>query len=465
MAADLADLDASELLAAYRAREAIPEEVVDSCLRRIANTETQVRAVVTLLADEALQSARLSTRRWNEGRARTLEGVPYGLKDLISSRLAETRAGTPLASSLAAFGDATVVKRMNRAGGVLVAKLATYEFGAIPSDSTRNPWALDHTTSGSSSGPAAAVASRQLPVAIGTDTGGSILTPSAVCGVTGLKPTLGRVPRRGVIPLSSTLDHVGPLTRSARDAAIVLGVIGDREKAASSKMPAPGIPRIQSGELGGLTVGIPTDWFFAVVDEQVARLVRAAIQQLANLGMKLQEVEFPSLRSLNPNYLMSTIVAAEMAVVHQHQEREEHSEAFERLLQKGRRTTATDYLSALAARQQLRADFGRTLARVDVVAAPGCATIAPEVGTGAVRMGSQMVPPDGLLSRIAAPLNLAGLPAITVPAGFDDHGLPVGVTLFARPLADAVCLRVANQYQQATEHHLGRPDWVPVTQV
>lgn len=453
---ELADLDAAELLAAFRAKQATPEEAVASCIRRIRHTDERVGAVVSLVADQALEDARLSTGRWNAGRARRLEGVPYGVKDLIASRLTETRAGTPVASPLAASGDATVVSRLSRAGGVLLAKLATFEYGAIPDDSTRNPWALDHTASGSSSGPAAAVASRQLPVAIGSDTGGSILTPSAVCGVTGLKPTLGRVPHRGVIPLSSTLDHVGPITRSARDTAMVLEVLAGLKE--GSKPDGQGFG-LHSGGVGGLRLGVPADWFFATVDEQVAQHVSAAIRQLVDLGMELQEVEFPSLRSHDPNRVMSTLAGPEIAAVHA-DHASEHSDAFERLLQTGRRTMALDYLAALAARQEIKHEFNRVLDRVDVVAAPGCVTVAPEAGAGVVRMGSRMVPPNGLLSRIAAPLNLAGLPAITIPVGFDYQGLPVGLVLFARPSAEAVCIRVAYHYQQATGHHLRIPKWI-----
>jgi aspartyl-tRNA(Asn)/glutamyl-tRNA(Gln) amidotransferase subunit A len=241
--AELADLTASELLALYAAGSASPVDATQSCIDRIAAVDGPLNAVLLLLADSALEQARDSERRWRSGDARPLEGIPYGLKDIVATAGVTTTGGSALYRDSVPSEDAALAGRLSAAGGILLAKLHTFEFACGGADNRtfgpcRNPWDLARTTGGSSSGSGAAVAAREMPLAIGTDTGGSIRIPAAYCGITGLKPTYGRVPRHGVMGLSWTMDHAGPMTRSAEDAARMLAIIAGADRATPARRSA-----------------------------------------------------------------------------------------------------------------------------------------------------------------------------------------------------------------------------------
>ena len=262
----LADLTASELLELYRRGEASPVEAVESCLGRIQRLDQAVGAVLTLLVERALSQAEESARRWRTGEARALEGVPYGLKDIIATKGIRSTGGSPLYTEYVPTQSATLAERLEDAGGVLVAKLNTFEFAAGSNATSSNPWNLEHWPAGSSSGSTVAVAAHELPLAIGTDTGGSIAIPAAFCGVVGLKPTFGRIPRSGIMPLSWTLDHAGPLTRSTLDAALALKVMAGADARDPTSASAPVddyVGNIDAG-LHTICIGVPTDWFFDV---------------------------------------------------------------------------------------------------------------------------------------------------------------------------------------------------------
>ncbi|MDX6511088.1 MAG: aspartyl-tRNA(Asn)/glutamyl-tRNA(Gln) amidotransferase subunit [Gaiellaceae bacterium] len=265
---DLCDCTATELLGLYAAGDASPVEAVEACLTRIDRVEPEINAVLTLLGEAALDQARLSAERWTKGVAGPFDGVPFGLKDIVATEGVLTTGGSALYRDFVPTEGASLADRMLAAGGILLAKLQTYEFACGGSFNktfgiVRNPWDTERTTGGSSSGSAAAVSACELPVAIGTDTGGSVRIPAAWCGTTGLKATFGRVPRHGVMGLSWTLDHAGPMTRSVADAALTLGIVAgkDDRDPTSSARPLDDYLAACDRPVSGLRVGVPTNWF------------------------------------------------------------------------------------------------------------------------------------------------------------------------------------------------------------
>ncbi|MCI0678373.1 MAG: amidase, partial [Actinobacteria bacterium] len=261
----------AEFLREFADRTVSPVEALVSVLGRIDRLEPKVGAILTLCWEQALESARESERRWMSGQARRLEGVPYGLKDIIETSGIRTTGGSRMYESHVPSRDAAVARRLREAGGILVAKLQTFEFASGANAVTSNPWDLERTAAGSSSGSGAAVAARELPLAIGTDTGGSVAIPASFVGITGLKPTYGRVPRSGVFPLSWTLDHICPMTRSAEDAAIVMEVISgqDPDDPSSGRSRVPEYRKHLYIDLSTVTVGVPSDWFFDIINPDV----------------------------------------------------------------------------------------------------------------------------------------------------------------------------------------------------
>jgi aspartyl-tRNA(Asn)/glutamyl-tRNA(Gln) amidotransferase subunit A len=408
-----------------------------------------------VLADRARQAGAESTGRWAEGRARPLEGVPYGLKDIIHTAGIRTTGGSRVYADHVPQQSASVAERLEDAGGILVAKLQTFEFAAGPTSATSNPWGLDRWAGGSSSGSAAAVAARELPFALGTDTGGSIRIPASLCGVTGLKPTFGLVPRDGVMPLAWTLDHVGPIARTASDCALVLAVIAGHSSGDPTSADAPPIDYAAELAKGveGLRLGVISDWFFDYCDPEVAGATRAAIRCLEGAGVDVIEVPFPAASGLAFDAIAHTINAAEIASLHAVTlpELPTYGAEFSRLLIRGQFVSAVDYLHALRARHLVQLEFGRIFDAVDAVAVPTMGCTASPADNIVAEIGEETVPFLEVGSRNTAVFNVLGAPALTLPAGFDRRGLPIGMELAARPHQDSVCLRLAHAYQELTD--------------
>lgn len=460
----LADLTVAELLEVYRSGQASPVDAAEACLARIGRLEPAVNAVLTLLVERALEQAEESTRRWNAGEARALEGVPYGLKDIIATAGIRSTGGSPLYSEYVPLRSATVAERLEEAGGILLAKLQTFEFAAGSNATTSNPWDLDRWPAGSSSGSTVAVAAHEMPLAIGTDTGGSIAIPAAFCGVVGLKPTFGRIPRSGIMPLSWTLDHAGPLTRSALDAAIALQVLAGADPRDPTSATAPVgdyISSIDAG-LGGVRVGVPTDWFFDVCDPEVEAATRAAIALLGNHGARIHEVRFPSTHMVDLHAIELTIIYAELASLHEvtFARLEEYGQEFQHLLVRAQFTSAIDYLKALRSRHLVQLDFQRAFEQVDAIVVPGGVCTAPRHDHLVARLGAEERPLIDVISRPTAVMDIVGVPSLTTPAGFDHLGLPIGIQVVARPYDEAMCFRIAHAYQQLTDFHRTLPPLV-----
>ncbi len=454
---ELAELSAVEMLDAFETKQATPVEVLESCLDRISRTDGVLNATLTLLPERARDRAEEASRRWLEGRARPLEGVPFGLKDIIDTAGIRTTGGSRLYEERIPETSATVTRRLEDAGAVLVAKLQTFEFAAGPTSTTRNPWNVARWAGGSSSGSAVAVAARELPFALGTDTGGSIRIPAALCGVSGLKPTYGLVPRDGVMSLAWTLDHVGPIARTAADCELVLSVVAgaSRDDPTSADPPA-GEPE----PARRVRVGVIRDWFFEPCDADVETAVEAAVDELRADGAEVVELPFPAAARLAFDAIAHTINAAEIASLHAVtlSELPRYGPEFARLLLRGQFVSAVDYLHALRARHLVQLEFERFFDAVDALAVPTMGCTAPSADTVLAEIGEEAVPFLEVGSRNTAVFNVLGTPAITVPVGFDRRGLPIGMQLVARPYADGVCLRLARAFQERTDFHLRLPD-------
>ena len=457
---DLADLSIDELLTLFRTREATPLEALNACLGRVDRLDDRVNAVITLLVERATAQAEESTKRWQSGEARPLEGIPYGLKDIIETAGIRTTGGSPMYENYIPEESATLVDRLEAAGAVLVGKLQTFEFASGSNATTSNPWDLSRWPAGSSSGPAAAVAAHEMPLSIGTDTGGSIAIPAAFCGIVGLKATYGRISRAGVFPLSWTLDHAGPMTRSALDAAHALGVMAgyDPRDPTCGNVPVPDYAASLRTDLGGVRIGVPTEWFFDVCAPEVEAATRAAIELLAEQGATINEFQLPSTRTVQLHAIELTIVYSEVASLHEAtlERLDEYGPEFQRLLTRAQFTSAVDYLKALRARHLVQLDFEQVFEQNDVVVVPGGMCVAPSHDHLVAKVGDEERPLIDVISRPTAVMDIVGLPAITIPAGFDD-GLPIGVQIAARPYDELSCLSVAHAYQRLTDFHTALP--------
>ena len=454
---------AAELLDAFATGAMSPVEAVEAALARIEQVEPAVQAVATLVADDAREAARESERRWRGGEARPLEGVPYGLKDVVAT------AGVPTSGGSRRFADhvpdvsATVACRLEQAGGVLVAKLNTYELALGTPDGVpyaRNPWDVDRTPGGSSSGSAAAVAARELPIAIGTDTGGSIRIPASFCGVTGLKPTYGVVPRTGVFPLSWTLDHVGPLATTALDAALVMDAIAGHDDGDPTSSGRPWRSADTRDDPPGVRVGVPRDWFFDVCDPQVAAATERAVELLAENGARVVEVSVPAARLAEERGMWDAIVYAEAGSLHE-DAFPAHADLYgadlRHVLLTAAGVSALEYLAALRGRVHIQRDLEAAFATADVLVTPCAVAAAPLAADMVMEVGDRRYPWREVAGRTTAIFNLAGAPAISLPIGLDDRGLPMGMQIVAPPHADALCLEVGAWYQRLSAHHRAAP--------
>ncbi len=451
------ELTLAEAGAQIAAGQLSPVELVDSVLARIEAVEPRLGAFATVTAEQAREQAAQAAQEIADGHYRgPLHGLPVGLKDLFDTAGVTTTCSSRVRADHVPTTDAAVVSRLAAAGAVMVGKTHTHEFafGTI-TPTTRNPWDTDRIPGGSSGGTAAAVAAGECLAGMGSDTGGSIRIPAALCGVVGLKPTYGRVSRRGVASLSWSLDHVGPLARTVGDAALVLGAIAgyDRADPATVDVAVPDASAALEDGVAGLTLGVPTNYFFDDVQPAVAEHVRAAITVLERLGAGLREVRVP---------LAGTYMAAEFGMVlpeasayHQRMLRakgDQYEPDVRAFLEAGELILATDYLKALRVRTLIQQGWRDLFEEhgLDAIVVPTVAATAAAVGQ------AEFTWPDDRLEnvtvtyvRLSAPGNLTGLPALSVPCGLDGDGLPVGLQVIGRPFAEPTVLRIGHAYEQA----------------
>ncbi|MDH2390246.1 amidase [Streptomyces sp. HNM0663] len=440
---------------AIAARELSPVELTESVLGRIDAVDGRLNAYAAVTSGRAREAAAAAEREIAaRGPRSPLHGVPVGLKDLFDVAGLATGAGSRVREGHRADEDSAVAARLFGAGAVLTGKTQTHEFAyGLTTPQTRNPWNPGRVAGGSSGGSAVAVASGAATFALGTDTGGSIRVPASLNGVTGLKPTYGLVSRHGVTALSWSLDHAGPITRSVEDAALVLDALAghDPRDPASLDVPLSPYARGLGGDLRGLRVGVPVNYFFDRTDPQVSAAVRRAVEVLCGLGAVRAEIRVPMTEQIRA--VQWGLTAPEATAYHERTLRtspELYGGEVRTLLEAGELVPAGDYLRAQRARTLMRRAWEPVFDAVDVVAAPTVPCTA--AGRGRERIDW----PDGTSEsvadayvRLSAPANIIGAPALTVPVGCDDAGLPIGMQLIGRPLGDATVLRAGAAYERA----------------
>ena len=457
------ELSITEAARQIEARELSPVELVQSALDRIEEVEERLHAFVVVLADQALDAARQAEKEIADGGYRgPLHGIPVGIKDLYDIAGLPTTSSSAVRADHLATADSACVARLREAGAVVVGKTHTHEFAyGVITPTTRNPWDVERIPGGSSGGSGAAVAAGECLMGMGSDTGGSIRIPSSVCGTVGLKPTYGRVSRSGVTSLSWSMDHVGPLTRTVGDAALVMNAIAgfDRRDPATVPEPVPDHTADLDRGVAGLTLGVPTNYFFDDIDPDVEAAVRAAIGVLEAQGAQLREVEIP--------YAAQIVAVAfghivpEASAYHQTMLRErgaDYTGDVRVFLEAGEVMLATSYIKAMRVRTLIKEAFRAAFEGLDAIVCPTLPATAARVGQDAFTFpsGAQRPVIDAYVGH-SAPGNVTGLPALSVPCGFDPDGLPIGLQVLGRPFDEAGVLRIGQAYESATDWSSRRP--------
>jgi aspartyl-tRNA(Asn)/glutamyl-tRNA(Gln) amidotransferase subunit A len=455
----LAYASIADLGARFRRKEVSPVEVVNALLQRIERLDPTLHCFVTLTRERALAEARAAEAKFQRGEAGSpLLGIPVGYKDIYATRGVLTTAGSAVLADWVPDADATCVTKLQQAGMVMMGKLITHEFAMgiqFPGHrypAAKNPWNLEHMPGGSSSGSGAALAAGLLAGATGSDTGGSIRGPAAFCGIVGIKPTYGRVSRAGVVTLSWTLDHTGPMARTVEDCALMLQTLAGHDPAdpACSTRPVDDYVTPLGQGIRGLRVGVPRAYFFDGADPEVNAAFEAAMATLGTLGATVREVEIPSIRTA-PAFM--AILLSEAFAYHERDIRERpqlYGEMLRERFQAGGLITGGEYVQAQRLRSRLRAEMNEVLKTVDVLATP--TMIGP-----ATSFAKAYDPAFGFPRSNMAPFNATGLPALALPCGFSSSGLPLSLQLAGRAFEEATVLRAGHAYERATEWHTRRP--------
>jgi aspartyl-tRNA(Asn)/glutamyl-tRNA(Gln) amidotransferase subunit A len=450
-----------ELASRLRRKEVSPVELTHACLDRIEKLNPTLNAVITAMPDLALEQARTAESEIARGEWRgPLHGIPIALKDLIDTAGTRTTAGSAVYQDRVPSEDAEVVRRLQRAGAVILAKNNLHEFAYGGSSlvsffgDVHNPWNMGHIAGGSSGGSAAAVAAGLCYAAIGTDTAGSIREPAALCGCVGLKPTYGRISARGVIPLSWSLDHVGPLAVSVADAAVVLQAIAgyDALDPCSADAPVADYVSPLRDEPKNLRVGVPRAHFYDELDDEVRAAVEQALALVDKLVANVRElqIDVPTDR---------TVQAAESYAYHSDdvaRSPELYQPETLRRIRSGERISTADYVRRRREQDQTRRRANDLFTEVDLLVTPAATIPAPSIAE--LRKNPDTLRPAELtLLRNTRPFNVWGLPAISVPCGFTKSGLPIGLQIAGPPWREDLVLKLAHAYELATEWHKRRP--------
>ena len=463
----LINLSISDAAAALRNGDATSAELTQATLARIEETEPMVQAYATVPVELALAAAHRADRELAAGRDRgPLHGIPIGVKDNCHSKGILTEVGSKVFAGYVPDFDATVVEKLYAAGAVIIGKTRCHEFSCGGSEPpTRSPWDRDRIPGGSSIGSGAAVTARSAFGAIGTDTGGSIRIPGSLNNLVGMKATFGRVSAYGVVPLAWSLDHVGPLTRTVRDNALMLGAIAGHDPldANSARVNVPDFSASIEGGARGMRIGIERDYFlYPGVMDEVRAATEAVMDELAGMGAEIIEVKLPELEFTREAQI--TIRMVESASYHRQQIREKghlYTPGTRATLEIGQVILATEYVAALRARERYRSAMKALFRRerLDAMISPTIPVSAPMLGD--VRkpradMENGETPTDGFIHHVY-PANLSGQPAISAPAGFTSSGLPIGYQLTGRPFDEATLYRIAYAYEQTQDWHRRQP--------
>ena len=459
MANDLADLGLRDAARLVSRRKLSPVDLVEAALARVEAENPRLNAVITVLAEPARAAARRVERAVARGSAGPLAGVPVTIKDLIVTQDAATTLGSRvLPDGLPPAPDAPVVARIRRAGGVVIGKANLHEIalGVTTVNEhfgpARNPWNPERIAGGSSGGSAVAVAAGMGLGSVGTDTRGSIRIPAACCGITGFKPSYGAVSTEGVFPLAATLDHVGPMTRSVEDAAVLFGVMtGSRRRAAAAMAAVDRKPRRR------FKLGV-AEFFLRDIDPESLRAIEGAVKTLEKLGAEVVSVELPS---LEPALEASRVIVLAEAISYHDELLKQHRDGYgpnvRARLEGGYDLTALQYVRAEEVRLELLADYGRLFSEVDCLVGAVLPGVAPSIETQQLTVGSRTVSLAEAFCHFNAPQNMTGAPALSIPCGFGRDGLPIGLQLIAGVGRDEALLGIGAAYQHATDWHRQRP--------
>jgi aspartyl-tRNA(Asn)/glutamyl-tRNA(Gln) amidotransferase subunit A len=466
--AGIADLTLTEVAEAIRLRKTSSVEATRACLSRIDRLDPTLRAFITLDAEGALAAARaLDEAQASGSAAGPLHGVPLAFKDLCHTRGLPTSCGTKTAEYFSAEAECTAVARLRAAGAVVLGKLNMTELALGPfgdnahHGDVQNPWKPGHVAGGSSSGSGAAVAARLAFGALGSDTGGSIRLPAACCGIVGLKPTYGRVSRAGAMALSWSMDHLGPMTRTVHDAALMLGVIAghDPRDATSSPRAVGDMLGALDRPLAGVRVGVPENYYFDGVTPDVDTAVRVAARALESAGARVDTLRIPDPAPMAD--VCNIIARCESAVIHARLVRERPHElqpAVRGRLEVGFHVSAFDYLQATRLRARLTREFaGEVFGEVDVLLTPTIPEPAPLLEKAKAGTVDEVVARMGRFSRLTRPFNGLGLPALSLPCGWSTAGLPLAVQVIGRPFDEARVLAVSAALEREGGQHTRRP--------
>jgi len=483
---ELYRLTIHELQELLRRREVSATEVTHAYLQRIEAVEPKVRAYMTVTAEEALaQAARVDRRLASGEPAGLLGGVPLAIKDVICTKGVRTTCSSKILENFIPPYDATVIERLKVQDAVFLGKTNMDEFamGSSTENSayfpTRNPWHPEYVPGGSSGGSAAAVAADLCAGALGSDTGGSIRQPAALCGIAGLKPTYGRVSRYGLVAFASSLDQIGPLAKDVRDCAILLKVIAGHDPldSTSADIPVPDYTAFLTGDVKGVRIGIPSEYFVEGMDPEIEGAIWEAIRVLESLGAVSEKVSLPHTEyAVATYYLIAPAEASsnlarydgvkygyrtarsdDILEMYQRTRREGFGPEVKRRIMLGTYALSAGYydayyLKALKVRTLIKRDFDEVFTHFDVI-------VTPTSPTAAFRFGEKTEDPLQMyLSDIfTIPCNLAGLPGISIPCGFTGRGLPIGLQILGKPFDEGTVLKVAYAYEQATEWHKRKP--------
>jgi aspartyl-tRNA(Asn)/glutamyl-tRNA(Gln) amidotransferase subunit A len=463
---ELCYLSAGQLGRLIQKKEVSPVEVIEAHIKRTESLEPRLNSFIAFLPERAREEARRAEKEILAGRSRgPLHGIPLGLKDLYYVRGIPNTAGTKIFKDFIPDFDSTVTTRLREAGTILLGKLNMHPFAYGPTGENpdyghmHNPWNTECITGGSSGGSGSAAAAGQCTLTMGSDTGGSIRIPSALCGLAGLKPTYGRVSRHGLTALAWSQDHPGPLARTVEDCALVLNATAgyDPNDPVSVLLPVPDYTKALLGTIKGLRIGVPKEYFEVPIDGTVTEIVWKGIRKLEELGAMVTEVSW----SMVPHAaaIANTIQMAEATAYHKKLIQERASEIWHPVrlrLEAGFFISAADYVQAERARALFFEQSLELMKKVDLLAGPTLPVTAFKIGTNEVKIGDRTVKAIPLLTQYTRPFNINGFPAISIPCGFSND-LPVGLQLAGRPFEEETVLRAAHVYEQATDWHQRRP--------
>jgi len=468
MSTEPASLSLTSVAQAIARKQLSSREATQACLDRIGRWQPRLNAFMAIEGEAALAAAEAADAALARGdRHGALHGVPMAHKDMYYEAGKVVTCGSRIRRDFVATTTSTALQRLKDAGSIRLGSLQMSEFAYGPTGHNahygpvHNPWAIDHITGGSSSGSGAAVAARLTFAALGSDTGGSVRMPAHFCGVTGLKTTVGRVSRAGAMPLSQSLDTVGPLARSAEDCALLLGLIAGRDPADPTAVagPLPDYVAAAQAPIKGLTIGVPASFYVDDLDPEVGRVLDETIAVFRREGARIVHVDLPDQRQLSAPCLL--ILAVEAAAFHKRwmiERPQDYGAQVLMRLQNGLAVPAISYLEAMRWRGPALAAHRAAVSGIDAILAPVAPSAAPTIAESDVGNGPDADAVIQRLTRFTRPVNYLGVPSLAIPGGFTRQGLPVGMQLIGGSFDEAMVLRIGAAFQRATDFHHRAPE-------